>query len=150
MSFQETRSGCRRELGSRPPAKAVEWLDEQARKRNCHEFKKKWHYPQKWPARCYQGRTLICPPMATGEARDYFLHAKGSIFNFLGNDYKYLGQQTNPFRQHWEPFPFPKKKPKGKGKGKSEDHHLRGDDRKPEEVKEAAAAAGGAAQHWFK
>ena len=151
MSYKETRSGCRRELGNRPPAKAVEWLDEQARNRNCHQFKKAHHYPQKWPACCYQGRTLICPPMATGEARSYFLNAKGSVFHFLGNDYKYLGQHAaNPFRQHWEPFPFPKRKHKGKGKGKMLEPQHRRDDRKPEEVKETSAAAGGEACNWFK
>ena len=150
-SYQETRSGCRTEVGRRPPAKAVEWLDEQARKRNFHEFTRSWHYPQKWPAKCYEDGRLICPPKATGEARDYFLHAKDCIFKFLRSDYKYLGQHPdNPLRQHWEPFPFPKKKTKGKGRGKISGQHLRGDDRKPEEAQGAAAAKGGAAQHWFK
>ena len=151
MSYEETRSGCRRELGNRPPAKAVEWLDEQARKRNCHQFKKAHQYPQNWPAWCFRGRELICPPMATGEARNYFLNAKGSVFHFLGNGYKYLGQHpANPFRQHWEPFPFPKGKHKGKGKGKKMELQHRRDDRKPEEVKETSAAAGGDVSQWFK
>ena len=89
--------------------------------------------------------------MATGEAREFFLNAKGCVFHFLGNDYKYLGQHPIiPFRQHWEPYPFPKKKHKGKGKGKKLEAQHRRDDRKPEEVKETSAAAGGEAINWFK
>ena len=129
----------------------MEWLEEQARNRNLHKFTQYWHYPQKWPARYYVDGELRCPPKVSGQTREHFRDAKGLIFNFLGSNYKYLGQHAViPFRQRWEPFPFPKKKSKGKGKGKVVGQQPCGEEGKPEEVKGAVAARGGAAKHWFK
>ena len=149
-SFQETRSGSRTEAGREPPARAVEWLEEQARIRNLHKFTQYWHYPKGWPPSYYVDGELYCPPKVEGQAREHFEGAKGLIFNFLDRSYKYVGQHgTVPFKQHWEPFPFPQKGHKTKGKGKPFNKQPRRDEGRLEEEERGRAEGDSAARNWF-
>ncbi len=124
--FQDFRSGSRTAARKDPPARAVEWLEEQGRRQNLHKFDNHWNLPFGWPSSYFVDGKIICPPRVDGEAREFFAGAKDLIFSFLGRSYKFVGQnQKTPLKQHWEPFPFHRKGFTPKGKGKKPDQRPR-------------------------
>ncbi len=150
-SFQDFRSGSRTAARKDPPAGAVEWLEKQGRRQNFHKFDNHWNLPYGWPSSYLVDGKIICPPRADAEARDLFAGAKGLIFNFLGRNYKFVGQnQKTPLKQHWEPFPFHRKgyTPKGKG-GKEPDQRPRRLEGSLAEDQTAGPTRVGAAGGWF-
>eukprot|EP00972_Heterocapsa_arctica_P075203 11096413-Heterocapsa_arctica.AAC.1 len=59
-----------------PPARAVEWLEEQGRRRNLHIFNNSWNLPYGWPSHYSADGKIVCPPRVDGDAREYFAGAK--------------------------------------------------------------------------
>jgi hypothetical protein len=161
-TFEESRSGIRREDGSQPPAEAVEWLEAQARLQRCHRFGKLWHYPSpRWPQSYYDdGGEPCCPPRVEGSAKEHFENAKGFVFNFLDRDFKFIGKNpANPCKPQWEPFPFPgrnkrggQQNPSGKGKskgGKQQPRQQRHEREGCEEEDRPGEGGRGASKPWF-
>ena len=124
-------------------------MDEQGRLRNFHKFDNHWNYPYGWPSSYYVDGELYCPPKVEGQAREFFADAKDLIFNFLGRDYRFVGQHKVPFKQHWEPFPFPQKGLKPKWKGENPDKRPRRVEGSLEEDQTAGPAGASASRGWF-
>jgi hypothetical protein len=115
-SFQDNRSGTRTEADRQPPSAALEWLAEQERKREFHQFEKTWHLPKDWPARYFEQGWPYCPPRVEGKDRDLFQDTEGMVFNFHKLGFTYIGPDDKySVKQHWQPHPYTPREPQGKG-----------------------------------